>query len=107
MDQKDIMIMFRSGLSEYMEVNKDINDNLELLILFISYAYKAEKDGYINIHLDYDQRMRSLFADNYGTYVSNFHNNSKLSDNEKLMIVNTAKMLSIKTAEPTLPIIKK
>ncbi len=107
MDQKDIMIMFRSGLSEYMEANKDINDNLELLILFISYAYKAEKDGYINIHLDYDQRMRSLFADNYGTYVSNFHNNSKLSDNEKLMIVNTAKMLSIKTAEPTLPIIKK
>lgn len=107
MDQKDIMIMFRSGLSEYMEANKDINDNLELLILFISYAYNAEKDGYINIHLDYDKRMRSLFADNYGTYVSNFHNNSKLSDNEKLMIVNTAKMLSIKTAEPTLPIIKK
>ncbi len=107
MDQKDMMIMFRSGLYEYMEERKDTNDNLELLMLFTASAYKAEKDGYIKISMDYDQKMRAFFTYNYGTYVYSSQNNSKLSDNQKLMIKNAANMMPIKIAEPKLPTIRK
>ncbi len=107
MDQKDMMIMFRSGLYEYMEERKDINDNLELLILFTASAYKAEKDGCIKISIDYDQKMRAFFTYNYGTYVYNSQDNSKLSDNQKLMIKNVANMMPIKIAEPNLPTIRR